>query len=175
MRRVLLLVASIVLVDTLFYAALTPLLPHYEDTLGLGKAGAGVLAAAYPAGAMFGAIPSGIVAARVGVKPTVLVGMLVVALTTFPLEEAAGNLAGRERLLDVLASEGEEVEARADVAGARRHEDDALAVGDEDGALRLFRQAARLEGEGLAIDENGFTNECHGNGASRAQLPLRAA
>jgi len=79
---VLLLVASIVLVDTLFYAALTPLLPHYEDTLGLGKAGAGVLAAAYPAGAMFGSIPSGMVAARLGVKPTVLAGMLAVALMT---------------------------------------------------------------------------------------------
>ena len=50
--------------DTLFFAALTPLLPHYAHTLGLGKAGAGVLAAAYPAGAFLGAIPSGIVAAR---------------------------------------------------------------------------------------------------------------
>ena len=50
MRRVLLLVGSIVFVDTLFFAALTPLLPHYADELGLGKAGAGVLAAAYPAG-----------------------------------------------------------------------------------------------------------------------------
>ena len=73
---------SIVFVDTLFFAALTPLLPHYADELGLGKAGAGVLAAAYPAGALFGAIPSGIVAARFGVKPTVLVGMSCVALTT---------------------------------------------------------------------------------------------
>lgn len=82
MRRVLLLVGSIVFVDTLFFAALTPLLPHYADELGLGKAGAGVLAAAYPAGCFFGAIPSGIVAARFGVKPTVLVGMSCVAVTT---------------------------------------------------------------------------------------------
>jgi predicted MFS family arabinose efflux permease len=81
-RRVLLLVGSIVFVDTLFFAALTPLLPHYADELGLGKGGAGVLAAAYPAGAFFGAIPSGIVAARWGVKPTVLVGMTCVAATT---------------------------------------------------------------------------------------------
>jgi predicted MFS family arabinose efflux permease len=81
-RRVLLLVGSIVFVDTLFYAALTPLLPHYADDLDLGKAGAGVLAAAYPAGALVGAIPSGIVAARFGVKRTVLVGMTCVALTT---------------------------------------------------------------------------------------------
>src|SRR5215210_3848762 len=82
------------MVDTLFFAALTPLLPHYADELGLGKAGAGVLAAAYPAGAFFGAIPSGIVAARLGVKPTVLLGMSVVALTTaaFGLAEEAWQL-----------------------------------------------------------------------------------
>jgi MFS family permease len=81
-HRVLYLAGTIVFVDTLFFAALTPLLPHYADELGLGKVGAGVLAAAYPAGALVGAVPSGIVAARAGVKPTVLVGMTVVALTT---------------------------------------------------------------------------------------------
>ena len=82
MRRILLLAGAIVLVDTLFFAALTPLLPHYANRLGLGKAGAGLLAAAYPLGALVGSIPSGIVAARLGVKPTVLVGLTVVALTT---------------------------------------------------------------------------------------------
>ena len=50
MRRVLFLAGAIVLVDTIFFTALTPLLPHYAHALGLGKAGAGVLAAAYPAG-----------------------------------------------------------------------------------------------------------------------------
>ena len=74
--------AAIVLVDTLFFAALTPLLPHYAHRLGLGKAGAGLLSAAYPLGALVGAIPSGIVAARAGVKRTVLVGLTFVALTT---------------------------------------------------------------------------------------------
>ncbi len=68
--------------DTLFFAALTPLLPHYAVVLGLGKPGAGVLAAAYPAGALIGALPSGIVAARVGVKPTVVIGLTVVAICT---------------------------------------------------------------------------------------------
>ena len=82
MRRLLLLTSAIVFFDTLFFAALTPLLPQYADTLGLGKAGAGVLAAAYPAGALVGAIPSGIVAARAGVKPTVLIGLSSVALCT---------------------------------------------------------------------------------------------
>ena len=82
MRRVLFLTSAIVLVDTLFFAALTPLLPHYAHTLGLGKAGAGLLTACYPLGAFFGAIPSGIVAARLGVKPTVLIGLTLVAATT---------------------------------------------------------------------------------------------
>ncbi len=81
MTRVLPLTSAIVLADTVLYTALTPLLPHYAETLDLGKTGAGVLAAAYPAGAFFGAIPSGIVAARAGVKPTVLGGMLCVGLS----------------------------------------------------------------------------------------------
>jgi predicted MFS family arabinose efflux permease len=93
-RRVLLLAGAIVLVDTLFFAALTPLLPHYAHRLGLGKAGAGLLAAAYPLGALVGSIPSGIVAARLGVKPTVLVGLSVVALTTalFGIGDSAWQL-----------------------------------------------------------------------------------
>ena len=82
MRRLLLLTSAIVFFDTLFFAALTPLLPRYAETLGLGKAGAGVLAAAYPAGAFVGAIPSGIVATRAGVKPTVVIGLTAVALCT---------------------------------------------------------------------------------------------
>ncbi len=81
-RRVLYLTSAVVFVDTLFFAVLTPLLPHYAHALGLGKAGAGVLSAAYPLGALAGAIPSGIVAARFGVKRTVLVGLTGVAVTT---------------------------------------------------------------------------------------------
>jgi MFS family permease len=81
-RRVLYLASAIVFVDTLFFAVLTPLLPHYAHTLGLGKAGAGVLSAAYPLGTFVGAIPSGMVATRFGVKRTVLVGLTGVAVTT---------------------------------------------------------------------------------------------
>lgn len=73
---------AIVFFDTLFFTALTPLLPHYVHALGLGKAGAGVLAGAYPAGALVGAIPSGMVAARLGVKRSVLIGLTVVAACT---------------------------------------------------------------------------------------------
>jgi len=82
MRRLLLLVGAIVLVDTMFFAALTPLLEHYVDELELGKAGAGVLQAMYPLGALLAGIPGGMAAARFGVKPTVLIGLSLLALTT---------------------------------------------------------------------------------------------
>jgi MFS family permease len=82
MRRLLFLVGAIVLVDTMFFAALTPLLRHYVDELDLGKAGAGVLQAMYPAGALVAGIPGGIAAARLGVKPTVLIGLTLLAATT---------------------------------------------------------------------------------------------
>jgi len=81
-RRLLLLSSAIVFFDTLFFAVLTPLLPHYANELGLGKTGAGVLAAAYPAGALAGAVPSGIVTARAGPKLTVMVGLTIVAACT---------------------------------------------------------------------------------------------
>src|SRR5712691_2421252 len=96
MRRLLLLVVPIVLVDTMFFAALTPLLPHYVHTLDLSKAGAGVLAAMYPAGALVAGIPSGFAAARFGVKPTVLTGLTLLAATTI-----AFGLAGSAWTLDV--------------------------------------------------------------------------
>jgi MFS family permease len=82
MRRLLFLVGAIVLVDTMFFAALTPLLRHYLDEFDLGKAGAGVLQAMYPAGALVAAIPGGMAAARFGVKPTVLIGLSLLAVTT---------------------------------------------------------------------------------------------
>ena len=75
MRRLFWLVASIVLVDTMFYAAITPLLPEYAGELGLSKSAAGVLSASYAAGTLLGSLPGGWLAARLGVKPTVLVGL----------------------------------------------------------------------------------------------------
>ena len=53
-RRLFLLVAAVVRVDTAFYAAITPLLPHYADELDLSKTAAGVLSASYAAGTLVG-------------------------------------------------------------------------------------------------------------------------
>lgn len=75
MRSLLLLASIVVLVDTSFYAAITPLLPDLTEEYGLSKTGAGVLAAAYPIGTFVGGLPGGYMAARVGVKPTVLLGL----------------------------------------------------------------------------------------------------
>jgi MFS family permease len=81
-RRLLLLVGAMIFVDTVFFSALTPLLPQYAEGLELSKAGVGVLAAAYPAGALVGGIPGGMSAARFGVKPTVIAGLLLMVVTT---------------------------------------------------------------------------------------------
>jgi MFS family permease len=75
LRRLLIFASVVVLVDTSFYAAITPLLPHLTEEFGLSKTGAGLLAAAYPAGTFVGGLPGGWLAARVGVKPTVLTGL----------------------------------------------------------------------------------------------------
>jgi MFS family permease len=76
------LVGAIVFVDTMFFAALTPLLPHYVHKLDLGKAGAGVLQAMYPAGALAAGIPSGMAVARFGARRAVLTGLSLLAATT---------------------------------------------------------------------------------------------
>jgi predicted MFS family arabinose efflux permease len=80
-RRLSLVVGAIVLVDTMFYAAITPLLPRLADELGLGKNGAGVLAGAYAAGTLIGALPAGWLAARAGVKATVLSGLALMSVS----------------------------------------------------------------------------------------------
>jgi predicted MFS family arabinose efflux permease len=82
-RKLLLLVGGTVFVDTMFFVALTPLLPDYADEFDLSKAGAGVLAAAYPAGALIGGLPSGLATARFGARPTTVAGLVVIAVTTF--------------------------------------------------------------------------------------------
>jgi MFS family permease len=78
-RRLLLFVSVVVFVDTMFYAAITPLLPTLAAEHGLQKGAAGVLAGAYAAGVLLGSVPAGWLAARVGARPTVLLGLGLMA------------------------------------------------------------------------------------------------
>jgi MFS family permease len=91
MRRLFWLVAAVVLVDTMFFAAVAPLLPHYSDELDLSKTGAGILTAAYPAGTFVGALPSGWLATRWGVKPTLLLGLAMLGTASLGFA-FAGNV-----------------------------------------------------------------------------------
>lgn len=77
MRRLLILVSTMVFFDVAFYAAIAPLLPGYVAHFGLTKAEAGILVAAYAAGALLAALPAGAVATRVGPRRTVIAGLLL--------------------------------------------------------------------------------------------------
>jgi MFS family permease len=78
-RRLLLLVCSITLADTMLYAALVPLLPHYAEEFELGKAGSGLLVGAYACGALLAALPGGFAAARFGPRRAVVAGLVLLA------------------------------------------------------------------------------------------------
>src|SRR5215467_6240426 len=81
-RKLLIFVSALVFTDTIFFTALTPLLPHYVHAVRLSKAGAGVLVAAYPFGTLLAALPSGVLVARLGAKRAVLIGLLLMSAST---------------------------------------------------------------------------------------------
>ena len=81
-RRLFLLVSAVVFVDTAFYAAIAPLLPSYAQDLGLSKTAAGILTASYAAGTLLGSLPAGWLASRFGVKPTLLLGLGLMSVTS---------------------------------------------------------------------------------------------
>jgi len=81
MRRLLILACAIVFVDTMFFAAVVPLLPGLSNEFGLSKTESGVLSGSYAAGTLIAALPGGMLAARVGPRRTVLVGLSLMSIT----------------------------------------------------------------------------------------------
>jgi MFS family permease len=104
-RRLLAVVSVTVFADAMLFSAIVPLVPVLSDTYDLSKSGAGVLVAAYGAGAVIAGIPSGVFASRIGPKRTVVVGLLVLAVATlvFSLGESAVTL-GVARFAQGVAS-----------------------------------------------------------------------
>ncbi len=88
------MVAAIVFVDTMFYAAISPLLPYYVHHYHLAKSQAGVLAASYAAGTLIGSIPAGWLADHIGVRRTIVsgLGLMIAASLAFALAASAALL-----------------------------------------------------------------------------------
>src|SRR4051795_3682491 len=155
MRKLLLLVSAVVLVDTSFYAAITPLLPDLTDEFGLSKSGAGILAAAYPVGTFVGGLPGGIMAARVGVRPTVLLGLALMVLSSVAVAFASSILVlDLARFVQGVGGAASWAGARAWLAGAAPREKRGQLIGSAMGAAI----AGALLGPviGVAADVAGF-------------------
>lgn len=105
MRRLLAVVSVTVFADAMLFSAIVPLVPALTDTYDLSKSGAGFLVAAYGAGAVLAGIPSGLFASRIGPRRTVVVGLLILAVSTaaFALGESAAAL-GAARFAQGVAS-----------------------------------------------------------------------
>lgn len=76
------LASAMIFIDVAFFAAIAPLLPEYVDHLGLTKAEAGILSAAYAAGTLLGSLPAGFGASRMGPRKTVIYGLILLGLAS---------------------------------------------------------------------------------------------
>jgi len=105
MRRLVVLLSTIVALDITFFTALVPLLPHFVSSYGLSKGTAGVLSAAYAAGVLAASLPSGLVAARFGPQRAAFVGVTITAGASFVFAFAGDAWAlGAARLLQGVGS-----------------------------------------------------------------------
>ena len=105
MRRLVLLLSSIVALDIMFFAALAPLLPHFVSQFGLSKGAAGVLSASYAAGVLAASVPGGLAASRFGPRLAALGGVALTAVASlaFALSHDVWML-GAARLLQGIGS-----------------------------------------------------------------------
>ena len=81
-RRLVLTISAVLFADTMFYAAIAPLLPELVRELHLSKLSAGLMTASYPLGTLLASLPAGVAATRLGGKATVLAGLGMLAGST---------------------------------------------------------------------------------------------
>jgi MFS family permease len=83
-RRVVALIRVLLGFESVIYSAVTPLLPHYAHEFAASKPAVGLLAAAYPAGMLPGALLGGWIATRAGVRRTTVVGLVLFTAAIVP-------------------------------------------------------------------------------------------
>ncbi len=91
------LIRILLLFEAMLYSAVTPVLPHYAQTLHASKPAIGLLAASYPAGMLPGSLLAGWLATRGSVRRTTVVGLLI-----FSVSIAAFGFATNIVALDAL-------------------------------------------------------------------------
>lgn len=91
-KRLLVLVCTVLLLESFFSAVLTPLVPSYRSELGLTDAATGILVAAYAAGSLLLALPAGWFASRFNPRKAVILGLVGVGIASI-LFGFAGRLA----------------------------------------------------------------------------------
>jgi len=75
LRLLFVVAGAVVFFDTVFYAAVVPLLPSLTRELHLSKASAGLLTAGYAVGTLVGSLPAGVLAERAGPRVTLYTGL----------------------------------------------------------------------------------------------------
>lgn len=96
-RAIVVLIRALLLFESSLWAAVTPVLPHYEHMLHVGKPALGVLVAAYPAGMIPGALLGAWMSTRGGVRRPTLIGLLL-----FSVSVGAFGFATNIAVLDAL-------------------------------------------------------------------------
>jgi predicted MFS family arabinose efflux permease len=80
LRRLLALICAVQIADVAIVSALAPLLPLYAERFGFAESESGIVVAAFAAGALLSALPAGALCSRIGVKPTMLLGLALMAI-----------------------------------------------------------------------------------------------
>jgi MFS family permease len=75
-------VRKLLMIECAMYSIVTPMLPHFARVLPASKPQLGVLAGAYAAGLVPGALLGGVLSVRVGVQRTTFAGVLLFAIAT---------------------------------------------------------------------------------------------